>query len=251
LTSIAGIWPLAGFWSKDEIVVSAFEHQPVLFYLALITVFMTSFYMFRAVFMTFGGEYRGGAPDEHGHGGGHSSHPHESPKVMTIPLVILAVLSIFSGLWNVTGHFDVFMGHGETHGFIEGLFHPFTLALPWISLILAGLGILLAYAMYSQTWLSPQRIGSLFKPLYTLFYRKYFFDELYENVIVKTVLFRGFFSGMEQFDRKVVDGTVNGVANTTIAGGRAVRHAQTGQLQLYALFIGIGILAILLGVVFF
>jgi NADH-quinone oxidoreductase subunit L len=249
--SIAGIWPLAGFWSKDEIVVSAFEHQPVLFYLALITVFMTSFYMFRAVFMTFGGEYRGGAPDEHGHGGGHSSHPHESPKVMTIPLVILAVLSIFSGLWNVTGHFDVFMGHGETHGFIEGLFHPFTLALPWISLILAGLGILLAYAMYSQTWLSPQRIGSLFKPLYTLFYRKYFFDELYENVIVKTVLFRGFFSGMEQFDRKVVDGTVNGVANTTIAGGRAVRHAQTGQLQLYALFIGIGILAILLGVVFF
>ncbi|MBL7125705.1 MAG: NADH-quinone oxidoreductase subunit L, partial [Dehalococcoidales bacterium] len=118
--SIAGIWPLSGFWSKDEIVISAFESQPVLFYLAMITVFMTAFYMFRAVFMTFGGEYRGGEPNTHGHES-HHGQPHESPRVMTIPLIILAALSIFSGLWNVTGHFDAFMGHGETHGFLEGL----------------------------------------------------------------------------------------------------------------------------------
>ncbi|MFC1916210.1 NADH-quinone oxidoreductase subunit L, partial [Chloroflexota bacterium] len=243
--SIAGIWPLSGFWSKDEIVISSFASQPILFYLAMITVFMTAFYMFRAVFMTFGGEYRGGAPEAP------SSHPHESPRVMVIPMVVLAVLAVVSGLWNVTGHFDVFMGHGETHGFAEGFFHPFTQPLPWISLILAGLGILLAYAMYSKQWLSPQRVGSLFRPLYTLFYRKYWFDELYENIIVRTALLNGFFAGLQRFDDSGVDGVVNGVANGTIAGGRAIRYAQTGQLQLYGLFIGIGVLAIILVVYFF
>jgi NADH-quinone oxidoreductase subunit L len=248
--SIAGIWPLSGFWSKDEIVISAFASQPVLFYLAIITVFMTAFYMFRAVFMTFGGEYRGGDPNAHGHDS-HHGQPHESPRVMTVPLIILAVLSIFSGLWNVTGHFGAFLGHGETHGFFEGLFHPFTQPLPWISLILAGLGILLAYAMYSKSWISAERVGGMFKPLYTLFYRKYWFDELYENIIVKNALLRGLFGGFEQFDNKAVDGAVNGVANGVIASGRAIRYAQTGQLQLYGLFMGIGILAIIFVIYFF
>ena len=248
--SIAGIWPLSGFWSKDEIVISAFASQPVLFYLAIITVFMTAFYMFRAVFMTFGGEYRGGDPNAHGHDS-HHGQPHESPRVMTVPLIILAVLSIFSGLWNITGHFGAFMGHGETHGFLAGLFHPFTQPLPWISLILAGLGILLAYAMYSKSWISAERVGGMFKPLHTLFYRKYWFDELYENIIVKNALLKGLFASFEQFDNRVVDGAVNGVADGAIASGRAVRYAQTGQLQLYGLFIGIGILAIVFVIYFF
>ena len=246
--SIAGIWPLSGFWSKDEVLISSFASQPILFYLAMITVFMTAFYMFRAVFMTFGGEYRGGSSEAHGT---HGSHPHESPKVMVMPMVVLAILAVVSGFWNVTGHFGTLMGHGETHSFVHGFFHPFTQPLPWISLILAGLGILLAYAMYSVKWISPERIGSLFRPLYTLFYRKYWFDELYENIIVRIALLRGLFAGFEQFDNSVVDGAVNGVANGTLAGGRAIRRAQTGQLQLYGLFIGIGILAIMLVVYFF
>ena len=240
--SLAGIWPLAGFWSKDEILISSLATQPVLFVLAMITVFMTAFYMFRAVFMTFGGEYRGGAPDAHGH----SAHPHESPNVMVAPMVVLAVGAVVSGFWNVTGQFGAFMGHGETHSFAYGLFHPLTQALPWTSLILGGLGILLAYAMYSRKWISPERIGSMFQPLYVLFSRKYWFDELYENIIVKMALINGFFAGLQQFDSKGVDGAVNGVADTTIAGGRAIRRAQTGQLQLYGLFIGIGVLAIAL-----
>jgi len=248
--SIAGIWPLSGFWSKDEIVVSSFARQPILFYLAMITVFMTAFYMFRAVFMTFGGEYRGGSQEAHAHGG-HSTHLHESPGVMVIPMVVLAVLSVLSGLWNVTGQFDVFMGHGETHSFVEGFFHPFTQPLPWLSLILAGSGILFAYAMYSKRWVSPERLGNLFKPLYTMFYRKYWFDELYENILVRTFLYKGFFAFLQIFDEGAVDGIVNGVASGTIAGGRAIRQAQTGQLQLYGLFIGIGILAIIFVVLFF
>jgi NADH-quinone oxidoreductase subunit L len=242
--SIAGIWPLAGFWSKDEILASSLANQPILFYLALITVFMTAFYMFRAVFMTFSGEYRGGSPEAH-------HHPHESPRVMVIPMVFLAVLSVVSGFWNVTGHFGAFMGHGETRSFAEGFFGVLTHPLPWISLIVAGLGILLAYAMYSAKRLSAERISRLFRPLYTLFYQKYWFDELYENIVVKTALVNGFFAGLQRFDEGGVDGVVNGVANTAMAGGRAIRHAQTGQLQLYGLCIGMGVLAIILCLYFF
>ena len=235
--SIAGIWPLSGFWSKDEILISSLASQPILFVLAMITVFMTAFYMFRVVFLTFGGEYRGGSPEAHG-------KPHESSSVMVAPMVVLAILAVVSGLWNVTGQFGAFMGHGEVHSFAQGFFGILTHPLPWMSLILAGLGILLAYAMYSAKWLSPERIVSRFSSLHTLFSRKYWFDEVYENIIVGMVLIKGLFAGLQLFDTHAVDGAVNGVANTTIAGGRAIRRAQTGQLQLYGLFMGIGVLAI-------
>jgi len=237
--SIAGIWPLSGFWSKDEILASSLGAHPVLFVLAMLTVFMTAFYMFRVVFLTFGGEYRG------------EGKPHESPSVMVTPMVILATLAVVSGLWNVTGGFSQLFGHGETQSFARGFFGILAHPLPWISLILAGLGILLAYAMYSVKWLSAERIGSMFKPLYTLFYRKYWFDELYQNIFVGKVLINGFFAGLQQFDNNGVDGAVNGIANATIAGGRVIRKVQTGQLQLYGLFMGIGILAIVLCVYLF
>ena len=240
--SLAGIWPLAGFWSKDEILISAMENQPFLFVLVMITVFMTAFYIFRVVFMTFAGEYRGGSPEAH------DAHPHESPLVMVAPMVVLAILAVVAGLWNVTGHFGAFMGHGETKGFVEGFFGIFTHGLPWISLVLAGSGILLAYAMYSARWISPERIGAMFKPFYTLFFRKYWFDELYENVFVKTALLKGLFAGFEVIDRDGVDGAVNGVANTAVATGRTIRRAQTGQLQLYGLIMGIGIVVIVLAI---
>jgi len=235
--SIAGIWPLSGFWSKDEILASALQAQPVLFYLAMITVFMTAFYMFRVVFMTFGGSYRGG---EEGHG-----KPHESPAVMVMPMVVLAVLAVVSGLWNVTGDFGVLFGHGHTHSFAEGFFGILTHALPWISLILAGLGILLAYAIYSAKWLSAERIGAMVKPLYNLFLHKYWLDELYEQIIVRLVLIKGLFAGFQALDSYGVDGAVNGLAKGAMATGRAVRRAHSGQLQLYGLFIGIGVIVII------
>jgi NADH-quinone oxidoreductase subunit L len=242
--SIAGIWPLAGFWSKDEILASTLENQPVLFVLAMITVFMTAFYMFRVVFMTFGGSYRGGDPEAHG-------KPHESPPVMVMPMVVLAILAVVSGLWNVTGDFGAFMGHGETHSFTEGFFGILTHSLPWISLVLAGLGILLAYAIYSARWLSAERIGGMFQPLYKLFLNKYWLDELYEKVLVGKVLLKGFFAGLQGFDSYGVDGAVNGVASGAMATGRAIRKAHSGQLQLYGLFIGIGIIVIVACVYFF
>jgi len=236
--SLAGIWPLAGFWSKDEILITALEGNTLLFILALITVFMTAFYMFRVIYMTFHGEYRGGDPEAHG-------HPHESPGVMVWPMVFLSVLAVGAGWWNLSGHFSAFMGHGETKGFIEGLFGIFTHS-PWpiISLLLGIGGILLAYLMYSSKRISAERVGDMFKPLYTMFLRKYWMDELYEDIIVRKTLIGGLFAGLQQVDTYGVDGTVNGVANGTSAGGGIIRRLQTGQLQLYGLFIGIGILAI-------
>jgi NADH-quinone oxidoreductase subunit L len=260
--SLAGIWPLSGFWSKDEILVKALEEQPLIFILAMITVFMTAFYMFRVIFLTFGGEYRG------------KEHLHESSSVMTIPLIILAILACGSGLFNITGGFSAFFGHGETYSVVEGLFGIFAHPLPWLSLILAGLGIFTAYAVYSKKWLSAEAIGKRFSSLYKLFYNKYWVDELYEGIIVKKVLMGGVFRVFQLFDSKVidggintnfvqgfivrnlfgwfksfdqngVDGAVNGVADTTLVAGKTMRKVQTGQLQLYGLIIGLGIVALI------
>jgi NADH-quinone oxidoreductase subunit L len=251
--SLAGIWPFSGFWSKDEIVASTLQN-PVLFVLAMITVFMTAFYMFRAIFITFGGEYRGGAPSEHGHGGQESHGPHESAKVMVIPLVLLAIPSIISGWLNVTGGFGAFMGHGEgevAHSFGEGFFGALSHPIPLMSLAVAILGIFLAYFMYGVKWISAESVGRIFKPIYILFSRKYFMDELYENVLVKQVLLNGVFKALAFFDARVVDGTVNGIARGTGAASRAMRQAQTGQLQFYAMTIILGIIAIAICLVIF
>jgi NADH-quinone oxidoreductase subunit L len=248
--SLAGIWPLAGFWSKDEILVNAFTSKPVLFWFALITVFLTAFYMFRAIFMTFHGTYRGGATDD----GKDHHHTHESPRVMVGPLVFLAIMAIAAGWWNLTGGFSEFMGHhggNAPEGIIAGLFAPFTHTLPVTALIVGLFGIFMAYVIYCGKWIKAETLGKVFGPLYTLVYRKYFFDELYENIIVKLVLLKGLFTGFSLFDSKGVDGAVNGVSEVVLSGGRAIRRAQTGQLQLYGLFIGIGVAIIAICMYFF
>ena len=266
--SLAGIWPLAGFWSKDAILATALDKDPLLFVLVVITVFMTAFYMFRVIFLTFGDTYRG------------KEHLHESSSVMTIPLIVLSVLAVGSGFFNLNGGFTAFFGSGETHSILEGLFGIFKEPLPWISLALAGAGIFLAYAIYSRKWISAESLGKVFSPLYKLFYHKYWVDELYEGIIVKKVLMGGifkaahffdtkvidgglntfiiqkviiknFFAGLSIFDRKGVDGAVNSVAGTTLAAGKTMRKAQTGQLQFYGLVIGLGILAIIASVFIF
>jgi NADH-quinone oxidoreductase subunit L len=114
-----------------------------------------------------------------------------------------------------------------------------------MSLALAGLGIFLAYAIYSKKWLSAERIGQMFQPLYKLFLNKYWLDTLYEKIFVGKVLLRGFFAGLQGFDVHGVDGAVNGVAVTAVDAGKALRKAHSGQLQLYGLFIGIGVVVII------
>jgi NADH-quinone oxidoreductase subunit L len=197
--------------------------------------------------MTFHGEYRGGATDD----GQDHHHTHESPRVMVGPLVFLAILVIVAGWWNLTGSFSTFMGHEaeatrSIGGALVGVFtHTVDgVPLPLISLLVALFGIFCAYTVYSAKWITAESLGRAFGPLYKLVFNKYFFDKLYEDIIVKLALIKGLFTGFSLFDSKGVDGAVNGVAEIVTSGGRAIRRVQTGQLQLYGLFIGIGIAAI-------
>ena len=112
---------------------------------------------------------------------------------------------------------------------------------------MALLGIFLAYAMYSKKWISAEAVGKAFKPIYTMLFRKYWIDELYEGVIVKSVLLNGLGRGAQQLDAKVVDGIANGVSDVAIRLGKGFRKIQTGQLQGYGVAIVIGIVAIFLG----
>ncbi len=243
--SLAGIWPLAGFWSKDGILVAAFEHNPVLFALAIITVFMTAFYMFRAVFMTFHGEYRGGAEPEHGGHDAHAHGPHESPAVMVAPMVVLALLAVCAGWFNITGGFSQLLGsEAEETNIVASLLGVFSHPLPLAALIVALLGIFLAWVMYIKKWIKPEAIGRAFKPIYTMLINKYGFDVLYEDIIVKKILYNGIFKWMAMFDSSIVDGAVNGAADGTAGAGGALRRLQTGQTQLYVITIAIGIVAI-------
>ncbi len=252
--SMAGIWPLACFWSKDHILVEAMElngAMKIFFYMGMITAFMTAFYMFRTLFMTFHGEYRGGA-SAHGHGG-HGGHggPHESPRVMLVPMVALALLAIASGLFNANGWFFGFFGEHTEGSVVERVFTMFTehSYLPLISLVLALLGAGLAYSMYIRRQPRSETVGGIFPIPYKVFSRKYWMDELYEKVFVVRVLVDGLFRIVQMFDTYVVDGLVNGVGWGTQADGRVMRKAQTGQLQLYGLVMILG-LVVIIGFVF-
>ena len=246
--ALAGIWPLAGFFSKDGILLYALEHTPVFFWLAMITVFMTAFYMFRAIFMTFFGEFRGGDPSGLHHAEGEPEptevHPHESPFVMVGPMLVLCALAICGGFAWVNAL--QFLG-GHEHGFFS-LFTDFEFGkhgLPMFGLITALAGIFVAWAIYKAEWISNEVIGAIFKPIRTLWYRKYYMDELYEDVLIRGVLMRGFFWACAVFDTYIVDGIVNGVASLTRGLGGVLRKLQTGQLQEYGVAMGFGVVLVL------
>jgi len=245
--SMAGIWPLSCFWSKDAIVADA-KHltgsEAVLFYFAMITVFMTAFYMFRTLFMTFHGKYRG---DVGGHGG-HGAHGglHESPRVMLMPMFLLVGLAIGSGWANVNGWFQRLFGQAVSHG-PANVFTMFTEHdyLPLISLFIAFAGVALSYMVYVRGLPSAQSIGRLFPIPYRIFSRKYWMDELYENFFVVRVLIDGIFRVIQLIDTYVVDGLVNGIAWNILTDGRILRVAQNGQFQRYAIVLLAGLLAVL------
>ncbi len=251
--SIAGIFPLSGFWSKDEIFAVAYAggHYGFLA-VGILVAFMTAFYMFRLYFMTFIGEPR----DQHAY-----DHAHESPKSMTVPLQILAVLSIFAGWvgipWLSKGY-SSFVYFGAVHH------APANLILMFGSLVIALSGIGLAYLMYVKGAISPVKMAARFKPIYTFLYNKWYFDELYNGTIIRftyffaEILFKfdqliidGIVNGAgkltmflswayERFDVIVVDGAVNGSGYISMFFGKQIRKIQTGQLQTYGLVIFIG-----------
>jgi NADH-quinone oxidoreductase subunit L len=232
--SLAGVWPLSGFFSKEEILGSALDKQPLLFGVLLFTAFLTAFYMFRVVFVVFGGKYRG------------SAHPHESPLVMLAPMLVLALLAVFSGWLNAGGGFDAFLGHGTQRSFMEGMTGILTHPLAWYSLAAAGAGMLLAYAVYGASWLSSERLKRAAGPIYTVLVKKYWIDELLLDLIAGKMLLGGLFKGFERFDTRVIDGFVNGVARSGGSSGRLAQKVQSGQLQIYALIMIMGLTALAL-----
>ena len=252
--SLAGIVPLAGFWSKDEILSHAFSGgstiSSIVFALALIAAFMTAFYMFRAVFMTFHGNFKGGAdrdPDAHSE---HPIHLEESPATMTWPLIILAVPAVVAGfLANSIFDLGIIPAHWMTHfldynPFVHVESTTFNIAIAGLSTVMALLGIGLAYLMYIARAISPEGMGRAFRPIHTLLYRKYFMDELYEDVIVRGVFYKGIAYALDWVDKSVVDKITNFCGWLGANTGTAIRQVQTGQLQAYGMSISVGILII-------
>ncbi len=252
--SLSGIFPLAGFWSKDEILSHSFSDGDfvslIVFALALGAAFMTAFYMFRAVFMTFEGKFNGGAdsdPDAQAHGDVHLA---ESPKTMVLPLVILAVPAVAAGFFvNPVVGLGVIDVHWLTHFLdqnpalhVESVSFNFVIA--GVSTLVALGGIVLAYLMYVRGVIFPERVGNALQPAYTLLQRKYYMDELYEDVIVRRAFYGWLAYGLDWIDKSIVDKLANFVGWLGANTGTALRQVQTGQLQAYAMGISIGILVI-------
>ncbi len=265
--AIAGIFPLAGFWSKDEILGSALKSGGLSFLwwlLGICAAFMTAFYMFRLIFMTFWGEERFDTSHV---------HPHEAPPTMLVPLKILAVLSIIGGfivgIPPENGLFHRFLMHAFPHAEVHHAVFHFWPDIPLMLLsTLIGLGgIFTAYQFYVLNPALPQRLAERFAFAYQVLLNKYYVDEFYDAFIVRpilwgmnalwtfdTLIIDGIVNGFGKFtrlyanwsgilDRLVVDGSVDGVAVLVRSGSRAFRLVQTGIVQNYILVMTLGVFA--------
>ena len=261
--AIAGIFPLSGFFSKDEILGKAFESQGALFWIiGAITAGLTAFYMFRLLFRTFFGECRASEDVKH--------HIHESPKVMTIPLVILAVLSVIGGWVGIP---KVLGGENRFEQWMEPVFgHPKEASVPAINfvtkayaaspggaeaqsgsmegtlmigaIIVALLGIFIAYYLYIKRTELPERFVKRFPRLFRTVNNKYYVDELYYAVFVRGLLGLGWF-WKRVVDEIIIDGIVNGIAYVLKGLGSLIRLVQAGYVQGYAFGMIAGAIAVL------
>jgi len=228
--AIAGIPPFAGFWSKDEILLVAKTNGFTLLYiLASVTAFLTAFYMFRLIFLAFFGEKRS------------DYHAHESPLTMTIPLMILAVFSVFGGLIGapfVEHGFSNYVYFGEPH-------HPQPDYLVMgSSTLIAAAGIFLAWLVYIKKAISAEKIANQFSPLYKFLYNKWYIDEIYQWFFDKVVL--SISALFNWCDRNVVDGIAHGIAWTIRTTGAKGRYIHSGSLQTYGLVIFTAVVVIVL-----
>ena len=235
--ALAGVWPLSGFFSKDEVLLTALNANPLLFALAVLVAVLTTFYMFRLVFVVFYGKERSEA----------ATHAHESPGVMTGPLVVLAVPTILAGFFGI----DYFLSKGlfgaheiEHHGFFSHLLAPFNHA-PLGALF--GLGAVL-FGFFLAYWLYYGRSRDPLPEVWHGFSRamrnRFYFDEFYSALISFTHENLARLANL--IDRWIIGGLlVKGVHGTTELAGRVLRMAQTGNLQTYAFLLVIGLAALL------
>jgi NADH-quinone oxidoreductase subunit L len=243
--AIAGIPPLAGFWSKDEILWKAYQVSWVYWLIGLITAFITSFYMFRLLYMTFFGDYRGAHVDAHGHGShsadGHGhGEPHESPMVMLVPLMILAALSLVGGFVGWGNHFEHFLEPVFGSTVVEAASRSTELLLMGVSVTVALLGWWLAYLLYYARPELPQRIADSLGGFYEAVVHKYYIDELYAAVFVKPLVEGSTRILWQGVDRKIIDAAVNDAGEGARHISDEVRHMQSGNIRSYAGWIAAG-----------
>ncbi len=247
--SLAGIFPLAGFWSKDEILGAAWTSEPYLFWMGLVAAGLTALYMGRVICLTFLGEYRGGASEEHdetpamdaAHAASthHGAVPHESPALMTAPLVVLAVMALIAGVFNLPWKF-IGLDHEIEHLLLGALPNAdvvdeskFRFGIAAASTAVALGGVALAWVVYGAKIIPSAFVARVFRPVHVLLENKYYADVLYERVIVGFLFYQVGGGLLAQFDRLVVDGAVNGVGYTARRGASILRYVQTGQFQTY------------------
>ncbi len=232
--ALAGFPLFSGFFSKDEILSYAFVQNKWLWGLGLFTALLTAFYSFRIVFVPFWGEFRGGKKLEH--------HVHEAPPVMTWPLIILAVGALLGGLLGLP-HASIIEHWLEPTFAGSHLPHAAEGATEWILLTISSLvaltGIGLAYYFYVLKPELPGKLSKQYKFWYNLLYHKYYVDEFYMMVIVNPLRdLSKWFAGV--FDKKGIDGIVNGIAWLTGQSGEGTGRLQTGYISVYALSILLG-----------
>ncbi|MGR3310771.1 MAG: NADH-quinone oxidoreductase subunit L [Candidatus Brocadiales bacterium] len=249
--SISGIPGFSGFFSKDEILWRAYSAGGLgkfLWFLATIAALLTAFYSFRLIYLTFHGKFRGTHEQEH--------HLHESPPVITIPLMLLAIGAVAAGWVGIP---PLFMEHGDKIGefLAPVLGHPLghgTYAEEWLVMglsVLVGLaGIFTAYIMYLKKTELPYKLGDKFQPVYKLFYNKYWVDELYDKSLVQPVLKVSDKIILGFIDTKIIEGIVNGVPSLIGAFSQRLRKIQSGVLSHYALIMVLGALLIIGAVIF-
>jgi NADH-quinone oxidoreductase subunit L len=221
--AIAGVPPFAGFWSKDEILVAAFHHDKLIYYVGLLVAGLTAFYMFRLYFGIFWSK------DTKYH---HT--PHESPLSMSVPLMILAFLSITVGFIP----FSEFVT-ADKMGFEAHLNYP----LAAVAVGVGAVGIILSWIFYKKENDLAQKFANFFGVLYKWASNKFYFDEIY-LFVTKKIIFNSIAAPIAKFDKKIVDGTMEGIGNKTVLLAQKIKGLQSGRVQDYALFFVGGIVVI-------
>lgn len=253
--AIAGIPPFAGFFSKDEILWKAFSSpwgHPVLWAVGLLTAMITSFYMFRLIFMTFYGDSR---VDGHT-----AKHLHESPAVMTVPLMILAVLSVFGGFLGFPHVFHLIPNGIENyfHGFfgvipnVAGVQASATLELGLMvaSVVLSMASAIAAFKIYNVNLNKATQLKHKFATMHLFSLRKFFVDEIYHNLIILPLCQFSRLVLWKLTDDKIIDGSVDSSRDLTRAAGVLLRPLQNGILQIYALAFACGTLVLIWFLIF-
>lgn len=245
--AISGIPPFSGFFSKDEILAHAFEHNKLLWIVGVLGAMLTAFYMFRMLFLTFFGKFRGTHEQEH--------HLHESPKSMTIPLMVLAVCSVIAGFigvpealggshWLADFLSPVLRESNNMMGVLH-LQHSTEYILMFVSVMGALIAALIAYNRYVRSNHIPVRDGESRSALANLSYNKFYVDEIYHAIITRSMdALSSFF--FKVVDKMGIDGAVNGLGKGAIESGKGLRLLQTGNIGFYIFMMVISIAGIMI-----